>query len=333
MKKYILFTIIFLIFISCNNVENSKISKNEATRIFIDLVKTKPINCVVATIKDNGYIICLAKKNEVNDSLGSEIFTLYKLSKFANKWRIEDSKEVIKEKFRYINFHYDDGKNYDFEITLIKDKAYLYLFFDTHEMGNALGSTKYNFTLIALSDFNVTNLIYEAYDTGDKEDFINLKEFKSNSIVLKFLEEKAKKSKFIYRPTFQDLDINDPINYEKRWRLDNNLRSIWDMKNNLKNEKINVTYYTSSIFPKDFPDEQSIENVDFKIINGFRSDILGYDKLKKKYFPIWFDNGCHGCNKKIEFINSSTLKITYIESNNEMILVDLNQMIYDFILK
>lgn len=333
MKSNIVVAIFFLIFISCNNVENSKILKSEATKIFIDLTNVKPVNCIVTTINDNDCIICLAKKNDVNDSLGSEIFTLYKLFKFANKWRIEDSKDVIKEKFRNVNFHYDYGENYDFEITLIKNKSYLYLLYDTHEMGNALGSTKYNFSLIALSDFNLTNLIYEVYDSGEKEDFININEFKSNSIVLKFLEDKAKKSNFIYRPTFQDLDINDPINYEKRWRLDNNLRSIWDIKNNLKNKKINVTYYTRSIFPKDFTYEQSIENAGFKIINGFRSDILGYDKLKKKYFPIWFDYGCHGCNKKIEFINSSTLKITYIESNNEIILVDLNQMIYDIIVK
>ena len=353
-KKFnlLLGTMIFVsIFLaSCNGQTKSDktqqetqptISKEQAISVFKDLVRIEPINCLVTTIDNKECIICIANKTGVdgNDKMfySNADIIFYKLTKFADAWRIETQKPIFAYEFTYCDFYND------FEIATIGNKPYLYFLYRLSPMGNAVSFMDLNFALFSLTDFQLTTLDYggdPVYDKKDnlqqiKGDFTNLDKLSSKPDLSKFLEDKASKSSVIYRATKQDLDMNSADNYEKKWQVDNSkIKSVWDTKENTFDEPLRVTYYDKSIFPT----EQgyisgSVESTKFKIVSLFRNNILGYDKTKKKYFPIWVESCSHGCNKTVAFIDDTTLRITYSEANDEMIIVDLTNMTYKITLK
>ena len=127
-----------------------------------------------------------------------------------------------------------------------------------------------------------------------------------------------------------DLAINNADNYEKKWQVDNSsIKTVWDVKENTFEEALRTTYYEKNIFPtEEGYFSEKIENSKYKVVSLFRSNILGYDKTKKKYFPIWVEHCSRGCNKSISFISDMVLKIVYSEADNETITVDLTNMTY-----
>lgn len=343
----LLLTIVFvsIALISCNGQTQSvkiqsSLSKEQAINIFKDLVRIEPINCLVTSMDNKECIICMANKTGIegnNKMLYSNAdIVYYKLTKFANTWRVETQKPIYAIEFTYSTF-YDD-----FEVVTIKNKSYLYFLYCLTEMGNAVSYSSLNFGLYSLTDFKLTTLNYagEPYhdDKGAiqliKGDFNNLDKLTDSPEILKFLEDKASKSSIIYRATSQDLDMDNIANYEKKWEVDNsNIKSVWKVTENTFEAPLKVTFYDKNIFPSKEYINSSIENSKFIVIALFRNNILGYDKLKKKYFPIWVESCSHGCNKKIAFINDTTLSIKYTESDNETVIVDLSKMTYKIILK
>jgi len=323
-----------------NYLPNPTISKEQAINIFKDLVRIEPINCVAATFDKKECILCIANKTgvDVNNKMfySNADIVFYKLRKFANTWRVDIQKPIFTEEFTYSEFYND------FEISTIVNKPYLYFLYESSPMGNAVSYTNLNFSLFSLIDFQLTILDYggePVYDSNGnsqhiKGDFTNIDKLSSTPDLLKFLENKASKSSIVYRATNKDLEMNNAINYEKKWQVDNSkIKSVWSTKENTNEEALKITYYSKSIFPT----EQnyisgSIENSKFKIVSLFRNNILGYDKIKKKYFPLWVESCSHGCNKDVTFINDTTLRITYSEANEEMIIVDLTNMTYKIIL-
>lgn len=326
MKIFVsILTACLVILSSCSKADTPSISKTEAIAIFKNLKRIQPTNVAISTINGVEKIVCIAKKNGPEDNPYSDKYLVYVLSKFANTWRVESEKEIINLEFETISF---DG--FDFEVAIIDNRAYLYFVYVTGPVGNAVSYANYNFTLVSLSDFTISELVYQELHLSDERDFINLEDFKDKPIILKYLEERAAKSKFVYKPTKEDLDMDNPKNYEKRWEIDNpNISTIWD-GNSAINNTLKVTYYTKNIIPKEMPSIFSKkENKKYIIFALFRSDILGYDKLKKKYFPIWVESCSHGCNKDIEFIGNDKLKIIYSESQGETIVVDLLSMNFE----
>lgn len=317
------------------------ISKEQASNIFKDIVRIEPINCLVVSLDNKEIILCLANKTGIENNnkmfYSNPEIVFYKLSKFANTWRIEFQKTIIKEEFSYCEFYND------FDIIKIEDKSYLYFLYDLSPMGNAVNYVDLNFALLSLKDYKLTELDYGGepnYDKNDnlkyiKGDFTNLDKLSSKPDILKFLENKAGKSSLIYRATKKDLDMNNADNYEKKWQIDNSkIKDVFSVMENTLDVPLKTTYYEQNIFPSDQNYISSkIENSKFRIISLFRNNILGFDKTKKKFFPIWVETCMHGCNKEIKFINSSTLQITYSEANNEKIIVDLSKMTYNIILK
>lgn len=338
----------FIILNSCNNEtkknetakqKQQSISNEKANNIFKDLVGIEPIYCIITTIDSSEYIICLANKTGLiyNDKYyyNPANIIFYKLSKFANAWQIDIQKPLYNDELSACTFFKE------VEIVTIQNKQYLYFIYSQGELGNAVSYEYLNFNLYSINDLQLFTLTYEGTPIYDKNDsliqingeFSNIKVLKNNQEILKFFEKKAAKSTLIYRPTEKDLDINNVNNFDKKWHIDNsNIKNVWDVEFNIYQEPLKTTYYDKSIFPSDIEPTNNIENNRYKIISFFRGNILGYDKIKKKYFPIWLDECSHGCDKSISFIDNSTLQITYIESNDEIVTIDLEKLNYSIIL-
>lgn len=319
-----------------NDIQKSSISKEIAIKTFKDIVRVEPINCIVSTIDGNEYIICLANKIGVDGK--SKMFyanpniIYYKLSKFANAWRVEEQSLVDSEEFTYFEFHDD------FEIVKIGSKHYLFFIYTLSYMGNAESDLVLKFSLFSLSDLKLTSLDYSGNPTYNKQGdiqqingvFSNLGALIGKPELSKYLEGKASKSTLIYRSTVHDLEINNADNYEKKWQIENSsVKTVWEVKENTFERPLSITYYSTSIFPKDKNYiNDKIENNKYEIISLFRNNIIGYDKIKKEYFPIWVETCSHGCNKSISFINESIIQIVYSEANDETITIDLTNMTY-----
>lgn len=322
-------------------VQQPTTTKETAVKVFKDLARVEPINCIVTILDNKECIICIANKTgaEGNDKMfySNADIVYYKLSKFADAWRIDTQKPVFNKEFTYCDFYND------FEIATIGNKPYLYFFYCLSPMGNAISFVDLNFSLFSLMDFQLTTLNYggdPVYDNKDnlqqiKGEFTNLDKLNGKPELLSYLEGKASKSKLVYRAKNKDLEINSSDNYEKKWQVDNSsIKTVWDVKDNTFEEPLRTTYYDKNIFPtKRGQIFGNIENSKYKVVALFRNNIVGYDKTKKKYFPIWIESCSHGCNKEISFANETTLKIVYSESRDEIITVDLAKMTYKITLK
>lgn len=318
----------------------SEVSKEKALSIFKDLALIKPLSCIMTVLDNREYIFCLANKKGIeNDSkmfFSKPDVNFYKLSKFANAWRIEYKHPIFKQDFTYCTF-LDNS-----EIVYISQKHYLYFTYHVSPMGNAINRTSLYFSLFSLDGFNLINLIYEGEPSYDLEgnlkqikgSFIALDKFKNHQAQLEYLEGEASKSNLIYRASDQDLTFDSINNFSKKWQIDNaGIKSVWDVKENTSKASLNTTYYKKDIFLLNQSSvTASVENDHYKVTSFFRGNILGYDKSKENYFPIWVESCLHGCNKDISFLKDTILKINYIESNNEAILIDLLNMTYQIII-
>jgi hypothetical protein len=68
------------------------------------------------------------------------------------------------------------------------------------------------------------------------------------------------------------------------------------------------------------------ESPEFKVLSYFRSSLIGYDKARKQYFPIWVDSCAHGCNKELRSLNGGVLAFVFNEWDDEpakVLYVDL----------
>lgn len=195
---------------------------------------------------------------------------------------------------------------------------------------------KVNF-IIAISTTIISLLFTSCSSTDQKDDYSQNNENGKNS------DERSRKGISPSNETFDSNQItrkdtiqtNDSMDYEKKWINENtDIQTVWNSKENVLNKKLNISYYNNSIFPenKDFISD-SLENENYKIVALFRNNVLAFDKAKKMFFPIWVENCGHGCDKTLSFINETTLCMTYSESQNEKITVDLSNMSYSIRLK
>lgn len=132
-----------------------------------------------------------------------------------------------------------------------------------------------------------------------------------------------------------DTTPEDLKTIDEKWKIDNSdIKTVWDVKKNTSEKPLSTTYYDKNIFPTDDSCiSDKIENKKYKIVSLFRNNILGYDKAKKKYFPIWIESCSNGCGKGISFISDNFLKIVYNEADEETITVNLTNMTYKITFK
>jgi hypothetical protein len=145
----------------------------------------------------------------------------------------------------------------------------------------------------------------------------------SHASLKKFLETKAKASKYVYKKTSADFDIKNSKNFEKKFLIDN--PDIQESKYH-SNDKLNVTYYDEDLTKIVGSSVDSVENREYKIFVLFRFGVVGYDKSKKKYFPIYIDKCNHGCDLHASFNTGNILNVNY--DLGDQLRFDLDKFTY-----
>lgn|GEM_PF-3067823 len=284
-------------------INSSEVTNDQARNIFKNIVQIDPIKCKSANIDNSDCIVGLAK----TESRNVKIITFYKLIRFFGTWTIEIKRNIYEEGYTDVEFFNE------IEFTKINKEYFVYFLFGESPEGNAVNSIELKFSLLSLTNQELVSLNYEGepvygknaeFIRIDEGRFLNINTLNSNPKHLKYLKEQA--NKFIARFSKKE-NISSTPNFEEKWKKDNpSFDDVWNKKvvKSLKN-----TYYTDNIFAPFGCNYDSIENSKFKIISIFKGSILGFDKHKRKYFPIYIDGCMHGCEKSIEFIGETLLRI------------------------
>ncbi|HTG56790.1 MAG TPA: hypothetical protein VL943_11015, partial [Niabella sp.] len=202
--------------------------------------------------------------------------------------------------------------------------------------GQAITEKTINFILLDVNSLEHFTLVYEGISSIRCYECIDgnyqpAPFLDANPGLKAMLLEYANKSKWVYRPATQaEKDARHFINYEQKWNEDN------EEDNHLANghsgisEPIYSTYYKDDIFKVTATHASvadSIENEYFKVLSYFRGNILGFDKQKQLYFPVYIESCITGCDKKIRFVSPQTIEILYDEYNGkEAYTVELNKI-------
>lgn len=311
-------------------------AQTDTTLIFKDLARLTPIACLTTKVDDKDCILCLAntkgltKQDDKNFYSSPDVFC-YILSQFAGAWRIVEKVPVSNNEFIYSEF------SNDVEIVDIKGKPYLYFTFRTSGMGNATNASTLVFALISPEAKKLTKLSYEG--AGEYDGHGNLKRLRGNFIdldekrppeLLAFLQDKASKSPLVYRATAKDLALDNADNFDKKWEVENAaIRKAIESREDSIELVLRFTYYDNNLYKKDDSTTDRIENKEYVIASYFRSDVIGYDKTKNKFFPIIIDRCSHGCEKTLSWINEHTVKITY-DINGETMVVELEKRLFQY---
>jgi len=295
------------------------------------------ITYIDTIIENKEVIFCLVNKVASNSAkekfYSSPEIIFYKLSNSNTGWKKEIERPVLKQEFSYLHFFGD------IEMLSIEKNPYIYFVYLLSPMGNASDEAELHFALYSLNDYNLTVLPYRGNPVYDENsNFISIRSddtinrnARMNPRLLSFLQEKQRSSELIYKPNARDADINDIINYEKKWAMDNpDMPKIYNLQDTLEH-KMNITYYEESLFAPERSSFEKIENDEYIVVSLFRNNVLAYDIKRKKYFPVWIESYMHGCNKSISFLNDSMLIINSEEiAEQRPIRVNLLRMTYRF---
>ena len=216
------------------------------------------------------------------------------------------------------------------------DNHYLLLTARKTFKGQAITEKTINFILLDITTLEHYTLVYEGISSIRCYECIDgyyhpapLLDKKPGLKAMLF--EYANKSKWVYQPATQaEKDARHFINYEQKWNEDNGEDNHLANGHSGISEPIYSTYYKDDIFKITATHasvRDSIENEYFKILSYFRGNILGFDKQKRLYFPVYIESCITGCDKKIKFISPQTIEILYDEySGNEVYTVELNKI-------
>lgn len=323
MKHSLLFALIILVgLLSCKSQtdSNQKLedqdttnisnSKERADEIFQDVIREKPLLCEQVAFNNGTYIIGVIKQSTST----FEKYDFIVLHKLENKWQKKLS-EIYGEEYKYIT------PLDTFQLVYIEKKPYIYF----QLLENFAGTASAGFSTISFNLFDIISgqflsLLYEGKDKDENTvegEFTNKGEFNNALLILNFLEDKASKSKSIYKPSKKELVSDNSKNYEKKWKVDNsNIPDIYSAKG-VKEGILKLTYYKKELMP--FAEAlNKIESSEFIIVSYFRNNVIGYDKKQKKYFPIWIEGCNHCCNKEISFVDDWTVKVYWDECGDNI---------------
>lgn len=222
-----------------------------------------------------------------------------------------------------------------FEQVTVLDLPYLY--FSTSEgfMGQAIIERNVNFHLVNMNTLEHYRLLYAGEPSFKCDEciegrFVITDQLRSTPEILSKLKELSKTSKFIYQRGAKDDDIYYYLNYEEKWDRDNKSHNRYGAGYGDIVTPIRSTRYKTDLFALNKGSENSvIENKRYILRSYFRGNIIGYDKDKKLYFPLYIENCALGCNKDIDFIDENTLKITRSESDEETYHISMKDIIFD----
>lgn len=231
-------------------------------------------------------------------------------------------------------FTYTEIDSSSFTNQKINGKAFQLLTIKESFKGQAITSRTINFILIDPTTKKHYFLQYQGESTLRCEvcidgAFLENEALESVPEIKTILYAYARKSKWIYRTEkAAEKNPRHMKNYELKWEQDN------EADNHLANghsgipDTIYSTYYKDDLMK--FTEQKNgepvtIEDNRFLVSSYFRGNLLGFDKQKKLFFPIFIESCVTGCNKTIRFISSGRLEVIYDEdTRKEVYTIDLN---------
>lgn len=319
MRIYFHFLILILLF-SCRKPENKiTLSKNTAEVTTTKASSKIPDSIAKSSIfiqpGEGGFFRIWVKSNDKRGNyFYCDTLNILKAGKYVfDKEKVVLQKEIVLDSavWSYLTIDSTNIKR-----KTITKSSYIQFATNTSFMGQAIPEQTVNFWLINTD--NIAENFYLQYnglpdgmENSVRGAFVENSAIKNNKTEKSTLYQYAKTSKLIYQPTEAEKDPNHYKNYEQKWETDNYADNHFGAGYATIPETINSTYYKENLFKLNGDSLQRIENENYIVATPFRGNLLGYDKKKKRYFPIIIESCTLSCNKTIEFTTPQKLKITY----------------------
>ena len=340
MNRLLFFLFATSLFVSCNNQSNNPtlqtISVDSAQKVFREIVVARPV--FVAGFKDSSgrdFIVGIQEyKNPLINFLTNYILT--RIVSVDNNWQIEkedtiDNKDQVDildsfkvEKIGNQHFISFTAKHFD-PARLVENLASI-------EFHLIDATSFHDYSIACKGEIVQTSDSAESNIVSGKIYYDSL--LTKNTELKKFQESKSRQSKFIYKKTPIDYDMNNVANYEKKWLIDN---PGIEEREYVNDEPIKFTYYTKGllnglidqyIFKDTAEDGTKIfQNSNYKIIVVWRQGVYAYDKKSQKQFPIWLYNCFQDADFDVELKTADIVSITNDFCNYE-VTVNLDEKTY-----
>ncbi|MBN1217178.1 MAG: hypothetical protein JXA99_17290 [Candidatus Lokiarchaeota archaeon] len=296
-NKIVIILFFLLLYFSQPNYSQDKnnipeISYDYAVKIIQNKYYKTPDTLCIEKYNNRTLIAALIQKESLYDNMVI-------LTNIANTWQELINFEIYRSLIE-LNFTDVDSN--------------IYLYYSILNSGSTMGSVVfYLFDIAANTQYEISFSGYHGkYDEMEISDNLNNKKN-----LFYFLEKKASESEYVYKPTEEDLDIDNPKNYETKWRILNpNLYSL--LKTNNKIELI-MPEYDDALFDFDI-NYGDITNNKYNIRAETKGSVLGYDKSNKKYFVIWVPETKSSYIHNVTFINDYEI---LCENSPECYRIDL----------
>ena len=271
-KIKLIVLLLTLLINSCNNEQieqkTDSLKANLNYETAFNIVQNKylitPDTVVFAELNGTKYL-SFVKKEEFNRKI-------YILSNFADTWQ---EVEIINGLFNVVDLRLTSIDSID------------YVFYADESSGNTMGLITFVLRKIETKEEYFISFDGYAYQY-DRLGPVS-KRLKAKKNILKYLEERAKESPYVYNPSPSDYNVNLYTNYDKKWNILNA-----GLRENLLNNSnatydIQFPYYYENLFDSlgHGIKIKKVENNKYIIISYFKDNVIGYDKIKKKYFALW----------------------------------------------
>lgn len=314
-----LFAIGLLILTACNNQSSADkmqtISLDSVSKVYMNVVTAKPY--FLASFADTSgqpFIVGIQEKAGIMTN-----YLLTKIESQNNNWQKSNEATLAEDEAVEILD--------SIRIEKIDNKDYLYI--STRQYVPGTGSAGFASIMFYVINPNTLTKYSLAY-SGEviNEDQVSGEYYSDSTLNLNpslksFLETKAQNSKYVYKKTAADFDINNPKNFEKKFLVDN--PEIQESKYH-NNDKLTLTFYDEDLTKIVGNSADTVENKHFKIFVLWRYGVVGFDKAKKKYFPIYIDKCNHGCELHASFDTGNVLNVNY--EYGDSMKFDLDKLTY-----
>jgi hypothetical protein len=213
-----------------------------------------------------------------------------------------------------------------FAAVTLGPSAYIYFALDVTRAGTAnAGSGEIAFRLIDVQTLQPYTLVFWGSERGNGKiegEFGPPNELARRPELLAFLKGKAAASPRIYHGE------TDAMSWVDDWKKMNASLPDASGVGMFRPVKLRWRYYDQN--PMGDQRAASVagtkESPEFKVLSYFRSSLIGYDKARRQYFPIWVESCAHGCNKEIRSLDGALLAFVFNEWDDDpakVLYVDL----------
>ena len=281
-----------LSYVETASADPAPLSQKEATDIMKSLLVRHSPQAETVLIK---YVLSqnqptiIAVFNETN-SEGLTEFHYAIARKYGDSWQLDKATP----KTGFCDYIHEYDPKYDvFKVVEIKKQQYIYFSYINNCGGTACGGFSYiTFSLLNIDSGKVINLVYSGEFKGESDDnldqilygeYTNIEELKSEAPFLaKWLVNASMNSKRIYKPTKEDFNLDAPINFSKKWEVDN--QAVIDQGIGTLTYTYYSTFIPDGLEPKDADD--ILENKTYKVFSYWRGCVTAFNKKEKKYFTL-----------------------------------------------